>query len=577
MVSGRPLLYLSLPGVVFILGVYWYRRRNKNRIIGEDTSGGGEQDSLNIQKSDGSSTPHSELNYLKNSHPLSSDSVNIKNATSGDESPTLRLFGKSAPIKIVQNCRSSPVKQQQIDSEVLKSKIQDAGNKVLRSIDEDFENLSSPIDLPDSVDNRISFYARNVNCKNDAPVVIRATRTPKISPENSFLESKYTKECEENNNTNSKGNVEKETQDEALNLGFNQSTSFKQKENEPQPVNVEENCNKEASIKVISEEIDETENEKRDVGAASPSLSVCSAQSGDSGKGSSLPRSEANRAKTTYEFFFPNSFVGHLYGRKHSFINHIKVKTSANVVIRKSNNAGKLVCICAIEGSDSEIKAALAMIRQRLPAKRYPNFTMQRIRPQTVVPLPTERILHLQLKLIEGINNDIVVTSVVNGAHMFVQHPSHPSHIDLPLLQKCLYDTYTARDAPMLPGIEISAVCVLPVNDIWYRVQIVEQDSEDEARCVVKFLDFGGYMNVHFHELRQIRSDFMNTPFQATECVLSNVEPMDSTWSAEATDILCQLTKGIVLQAQVAGYNSHDIPEIYLYAYLGPNVSIKHS
>lgn len=42
------------------------------------------------------------------------------------------------------------------------------------------------------------------------------------------------------------------------------------------------------------------------------------------------------------------------------------------------NSTGKLR-VCAIEGTESEIQAALAMIRQRLPAKRYPNLTMQRI------------------------------------------------------------------------------------------------------------------------------------------------------------------------------------------------------
>lgn len=47
----------------------------------------------------------------------------------------------------------------------------------------------------------------------------------------------------------------------------------------------------------------------------------------------------------------------------------------------------------------------------------------------------------------------------------------------------------------------------------------------------------------------------------------------DETWSVDAADILSKLTKGIVLQAQVAGYNSHNIPEIYLFASLGPNVS----
>lgn len=89
-----------------------------------------------------------------------------------------------------------------------------------------------------------------------------------------------------------------------------------------------------------------------------------------------------------------------------------------------------------------------------------------------------------------------------------------------------MFDSYSNMEAPLLPSIEISAVCVIPINDIWYRVQIVDVDAEDEERCVVKFLDFGGYMNVTFRSLRQIRTDFMALPFQATECILSNIEPI---------------------------------------------------
>ena len=133
--------------------------------------------------------------------------------------------------------------------------------------------------------------------------------------------------------------------------------------------------------------------------------------------------------------------------------------------------------------------------------------------------------ISLQVNLIEGINNDVIVSAVISGAHIFIQHPLHPSHPSLAVLQKCLYDSYTNTEAPFLPGIEINAVCVLPVNEIWYRVQIVNADADDEERCIVKFLDFGGYMNVHLKELRQIRSDFMTVPFQATECILSNIEP----------------------------------------------------
>lgn len=193
----------------------------------------------------------------------------------------------------------------------------------------------------------------------------------------------------------------------------------------------------------------------------------------------------------------------------------------------------------------------------------------------------------------------MLVSAVLSGDHVFVQHPLHPSHPALHALQKGMLDSYSSMDAPKLPGIEISAVCVMPINGFWYRVQICDSDADDEQRCLVKFLDFGGYMNVSFSELRQIRTDFMTLPFQATECILSNIEPIgkriamrcslyytiftyalllnlivDDTWSADAADILNKLTKGIVLQAQVAGYNSHNIPEIYLFASLGPNVSI---
>lgn len=134
--------------------------------------------------------------------------------------------------------------------------------------------------------------------------------------------------------------------------------------------------------------------------------------------------------------------------------------------------------------------------------------------------------LYLQLNLIESINNDVVVSAIISGGHIFVQHPLHPTHPSLAVLQKWVFDSYTATEAPLLPGIELNDVCVMPVNGIWYRVQIVDQDTEETERCVVKFLDFGGYMNVHFKELRQIRSDFMSVPFQATECILSNVEPI---------------------------------------------------
>lgn len=406
MVSGRPLLYLSLPGVAFILGVFWFRRRNKNRLENDPKKSSIAENELSSAKAEVSEeliTKTTANGSVKNNAapPTPTKSMNINGSIPNDEeNPANRIFGKSAPIKIVQNGRggTSPVKQtqqQQVDSEVLKSKIQDAEHKLLRSIDEDFENLSSPVDLPDSVNNRMSFYSRNVDIKKDKPVVIMATTTPKISPENSFLESKYTKECEQNNNLEKDNNQK----DNVVIVDKQILTTVKAEELVKNGATANDMDKSDNDTKQTSVDATDADAEKRNVDAASPSLSLCSVQSGDSGKGSSLPRSEATRAKTSYEFFFPNSLVGQLYGRKRSYINQIKIKTNATVSLRKKLYTGKLR-VCAIDGTESEIQAALAMIRQRLPAKRYPNLTMQRIHfalPHSVVPLSTESLLNLQV------------------------------------------------------------------------------------------------------------------------------------------------------------------------------------
>jgi len=318
MVSSRPLLYLSLPGVAFILGVFWFRRRNKNRLDkpdDEDTSAikdSAIEPTLQARKANGvlqngklPQQPASKSMNINGTIANGSGSGGSNSGSGSDEkdSPTM-LYGKSAPIKIQSNGRTSNGKhQQQIDSEMLKSKIQDAEHKKLCSIDEDFENLSSPRDLPDSVNTRVSFYNRKASQKTVEPVVIKATRTPKISPENSFLDTNYTtkEECEQNNNCEPKEKGKKED------------------------VAKEETSKKPYSSKVR---------------------------------------------------------------------------------------------ICTIEGTESEIDAALAMIRQRLPAKRYPNFTMQRIHfalPQTIVPLSTESLYNLQVS--DGVTMTMTMVTMPPTRH----------------------------------------------------------------------------------------------------------------------------------------------------------------
>merc|ERR1712029_466074 len=62
----------------------------------------------------------------------------------------------------------------------------------------------------------------------------------------------------------------------------------------------------------------------------------------------------------------------------------------------------------------------------------------------------------------------------------------------------------------------------------------------DNDCCDFKYLDYGGYDSVEASELLQVRQDFLNLPFQAVECYLSNVIPPSdcSEWPMESLQFL---------------------------------------
>lgn len=179
----------------------------------------------------------------------------------------------------------------------------------------------------------------------------------------------------------------------------------------------------------------------------------------------------------------------------------------------------------------------------------------------------------LQLPLIEGINNDVTISTIVSGGHLFLHQPLHPSYPALSSLQYRMNQWYSKNLAPELPEIIDNAICALCVQENWYRVQIVSHSSQAKT-SEVKYLDFGGYVTVKSSELRQIHADFMSIPFQAIECVLSNVRaPNGGEWSKEASDTIASFTQGVILQAQIAGYTPNELPEVYLFVSITKDVS----
>jgi len=148
-------------------------------------------------------------------------------------------------------------------------------------------------------------------------------------------------------------------------------------------------------------------------------------------------------------------------------------------------------------------------------------------------------------------------------------------------------------------------VCAAPSQGSWYRTEVIDvrtASTEDgltaeEVVCDIKFVDYGGYMTLPASALRQIRTDFMMLPFQATECYLADVIWQDGTfdarllaeppciyyvvvcagegcWSVDATQCVETFARDQILQAQVVAYAENSVPYIRLYSVMQIPVSV---
>ncbi|XP_055523609.1 A-kinase anchor protein 1, mitochondrial [Wyeomyia smithii] len=549
---GRPSLLLTLPGLAIIVGLVWFRRK---KIFGIDTGGtncvsdkcdqkldsADENCTINVKHTDSLQISHSCMtNEFGKSQSLSSSSS---------------CSGKSAPIDIVPNTRSPPkISDQQFDVELLKLKIEESDMKHLRLIEEqdDYSSLESVANLPRTAERYQNFKKIDESFKSTLePVIVKASIAAKISPKTSFATSKSPPSPEIECLNMVENAVVLDNADFGNFLGSESNAEY----------TVQNDCPNNNGA------VDQRLENNGHSTATSPPLSLCSLHSGDSGKGSSPPQSEC-APTTSYEFLLPTYLINRMLGRKANFVQIIKNKSGVNILIKRNPGTHKTK-ICSLKGTQVDIDNALALIRRKFPEKRFPVLTLQRVdvgQIEKVLSLPLLNTTCFNLQLVEGINNDVSISSIITGGHVFLQQPLHPTFPLLNTMQQCMIQNYNMIEAPSLPEITDNAICVVMVQGSWYRVQIVSHDKEGQ-RCLVKYLDYGGFISVATSGLRQIRADYMGVPFQSIECVLSNVKPKgDSGWLPEASEILHSLSKGLILQAQVAGYTAEGLPEVYLFA-----------
>lgn len=417
MISNRPILYLTLPSLALIIGYVWLKRKKGGRAVCD--SGGKSQQSSNKSckilgeglgdNQELSDQAYSALNNSQHSESLPIGTptqqkkqlkLNIeKKTTPGNQSSNEKQqsqspgsaasssssLGKSAPIDIAPNPRSPPkrITEQEIDCEILKLKPQESDIKHLLLAEDpelDWNESPTPADSP----LYRSRFDMNRGQPKVEPVVIKGTKEAKISPENSFRERKYT-QTESDESTMHRNDPAKVENGEAITLADNGCVM--------EDAEVVAATSTTAEIPQKNQPPTCTEPQ-----IASPSLSVCSMHSGDSGQGSSPPQS-IGAPQITYDFLLPGSYIGSLIGLRGTVINSIKEKTGANVIVRKPPIGPRNQKVCSLEGTQTEVDAALKMIRYKMPEKKYPFMTLERIyvtSDNKVVPTFNASTLHVR-------------------------------------------------------------------------------------------------------------------------------------------------------------------------------------
>lgn len=274
----------------------------------------------------------------------------------------------------------------------------------------------------------------------------------------------------------------------------------------------------------------------------------------DSGKGGSIKgNAKDNTLPTLYEFSIPQHLVGRLIGRYGSFLQSVQLKAEVHIVVKR-HPTFKNLKICAIDGPMDGINTALDMIRQKFPEKKFPQVTLEQIFP---LKGPEELAYNpklVQLSLIEGVNNDVVVCHIVKPNRFFVQLSTHPTYPALRILDESMTQSYNTTESPSAPDELIKGmILVAKWYNKWVRVKVEQPDPHGE-RHLVRLVDHGGYWYFSNAEMKKIRWDYVNLPFQAIEIFLANIQPKNGEWNQEACDVVAQMCYGTVGQAQIEGY-----------------------
>ena len=248
-----------------------------------------------------------------------------------------------------------------------------------------------------------------------------------------------------------------------------------------------------------------------------------------------------------YEFNFPRKLCGKLIGKSGVHVDSIRSKTHTQIAVRNDALVEDLQVVC-ISGKVHDVDKALDIISHRFPAKLYPQISFKPISKPILyrrfdaenneqakvlvassmfVELPEQVVVETTSVLAAATVSTVKtpfsvhVTAIVNAAHVFIQLPTQSTFSDLQELDKSMLNAYDSISneaiANLVEPIEYGTICAAPTSYGWHRAMITNYQTIDEVQmqlpdyneacglATVKFLDYGGYLNIPVNQLKQLR------------------------------------------------------------------------
>lgn len=228
-----------------------------------------------------------------------------------------------------------------------------------------------------------------------------------------------------------------------------------------------------------------------------------------------IPESE----KMVWEIEFPQILCGRLIGRKGKNVKVISDSSGAKIrLIPQSPGEVSTHRIISLSGDCTQIKSALDAIHDRFPAVPLNRINstpsnVQGVIGTAVVPsIPIANpVPYVQTVLPNLANFNVVVTSVLDGNHFFIQVHNDALQAQLQQLHQTMLQCYGQGTGgplalPLPQPIIVGSYCAAPAftYDGWYRAQVLGPTGNlDEVQ--VKYLDYGGYGRIAASSLRQLR------------------------------------------------------------------------